>query len=87
MCYHKLTQTGKVIFRSTLQKVTNTELSTDELKESFMEFDAEIHLRLNADNYGYVISKLSPQYWAHILEEYPNFSEEFKRIFSNDDIL
>ena len=29
MCYHILTNTGKVISRSTVQRVTNIELSTD----------------------------------------------------------
>ena len=29
MCYHILTQTGKLISRSTVQRVTDIELSTD----------------------------------------------------------
>ena len=32
ICYHILTQTGKVISRSTAQRVMNIELSTDEVK-------------------------------------------------------
>ena len=47
MCYHILTQTGKVISRSMVQRFTNIELSTDEFKENFVKFDAYIHQRLN----------------------------------------
>ena len=43
ICYHILTQTGKVISRSTVQRVTNLELSTYEVKETFAKFDTEIH--------------------------------------------
>ena len=43
MCYHIITQTGEVISRSTVHRVTNLELSTDEVKETFVKFYAEIH--------------------------------------------
>ena len=39
MCYHLITQTGKVISIFTVQRVTNLELSTDEVKETFVNFD------------------------------------------------
>ena len=39
ICYHILTQTWKVISRSMVQQVTNIELSTDEVKETFAMFD------------------------------------------------
>ena len=51
-----------------------------------MKFDTEIHRRLKADNRGYKGSKPSPQDWADMLEEDPNFSEDFKRVFNNSDI-
>ena len=28
-----------------------------------------------------------PQDWENMLEEDPNFSEDFKRVFHNDDIV
>ena len=77
MCYHVLTQTGKVISGSMLQRVTNIELSTDEVKETFGNFDAEIHQRLKADNRGYKGSKPNQQDLADILEEDPDFAEDF----------
>ena len=46
MCYNILTQRGSVISRSTVQRVTNLEMSTREVKETFVKFDVEIHHRL-----------------------------------------
>ena len=86
ICYHILTQTGKVISISTVQQVTNLELSTDEVKETFVNFDTEIHQSLKADNRGYKGSKPSPQDWADMLEEDTDFPEEFKRVFNNANI-
>ena len=43
MCYNILTQTEKVIFVSTVQRITNIELSANEFKENFVDFDSEIH--------------------------------------------
>ena len=71
--------------RSTVNQVTNVELSTDEVKEIFVKSDAEIHRRIKADNRGYEGSKPSPQEWADMLERYPKFSEEFQRVFNNAD--
>ena len=60
MFYHILTQTGRLIFRSMLQHITNIELSTDEVKETFVKFDTEMHQILNTDKRGYEGSKPSP---------------------------
>ena len=38
VCYHILTQIGKVLSRSTVKWVKNIELSTDEVKETFVKF-------------------------------------------------
>ena len=69
MCYHILSQTGKVISISTEHWITNIELSPDEAKETFVKFDAEIHRRIKVDNCRYKRSKKSPKYWADMLEE------------------
>ena len=87
VCCQILTQAGTFISISMLQHIINIELSTDEVKETFAEFIAEI--RQSSKSYkreceGY---KTSPQYWVDMLEKYPDFSEEFKRVFSNSDIL
>ena len=51
-----------------------------------MKFDAEFCRRLKVGNRGYEGSKPSPQYWVDMLEEYPKFDEDFKRVFNNADI-
>ena len=53
ICYHILTHIGKVISRSTVQLVTNNELSTDEVKYNFVKFDNVIYQRLKVDNRQY----------------------------------
>ena len=50
-----------------------------------MKFDTKIHQRLKADNRGCEGSKTSPQDWADMLKEYPEFDKEFKRVFNNAD--
>ena len=86
MCYHILTQIGKVISLSTVNRVTNLELSTDKVKYNFVKFDKEIYQRLKVDNRRYKGFKPRPQYWADILEEDPDFADDFKRVFNNSDI-
>ena len=56
------------------------------MKETFVKFDAEIHRRLKADDRGYEGSKSNPQDWTDMMEEDPDFKEEFTRLFSNIDI-
>ena len=51
-----------------------------------MKFDTDIHQRLKANNCGYEGSKPITQDLAGMLEEYPNFAEDFKRVLNNADI-
>ena len=53
MCYHILMQTGSVISRSTVQRVTSLELEKKNIKEIFTRFDVEIHRRLKVEDRGY----------------------------------
>ena len=50
ICCHILTQTGKFIYRSTIHRVTNIDLSTDEVRENFTTFDTEVNQRLKSEN-------------------------------------
>ena len=56
------------------------------MKEMFVKFDADIHRRLKADDRGYEGSKPNPKDWADMMEEDPDFKEDFTRPFSNIDI-
>ena len=49
MSYWVLTQTGAVISRTTLQRITNLEKKTDEVRTSINEFDEEINRRFKKD--------------------------------------
>jgi hypothetical protein len=42
MSYWVLTQTGTVISRTTVQRITNLDKETDEVKQSVNEFDVEV---------------------------------------------
>ena len=52
-----------------------------------MNFDTQIHLRLKEGNRGYKGPKPSTQDLADILEEDPDFADDFKRVFNNTDII
>ena len=86
MTYYILTQTGTVVSRSTVQRVTNLELQETSVKEIFVKYDVEIHRRLKADDRGYEGSKPNPKDWADMLEEDPDFAEEFNKLFSDPNI-
>ena len=51
-----------------------------------MKFDVEIHRRLKADDRGYSGDKPKPEDWADLIEEDPEFAEEFAKVFNNKDI-
>ena len=87
MCYHVLTQRGTVISRSTVQRVTNLELSTAAVKDTFQKFDASISARMTTcgDN-GYNGDKPNPEHWAELMENDDDFRDEFNSIYNDDSI-
>eukprot|EP00957_Ditylum_brightwellii_P031514 2389760-Ditylum_brightwellii.AAC.1 len=86
MCYQILNQRGTVVSRSTVQWMTNLEQATEEVRETFVKFDAEIYQRLKADDRGYKESKLNPCDWSDVIEEDPDFAKEFRLVFNNQAI-
>ena len=86
MCYWILNQRGAVVSRSTVQRVTNLELSTSEVKDTFSKFDQVIHQKLKSEHRGYVGDKPNPDDWADLMEEDEDFREEFQKIYNNDNI-
>ena len=66
--------------------MTNLEKQTKEIKEMFVKFDVEIHRRLKADDRGYSGDKPKPEDWADLIEEDPEFVEEFAKVSNNKDI-
>ena len=51
-----------------------------------MKFDTGIQQQIRADNRGYKGPKPSSKDWADMLEEDPDFAEEFKSLFKNSNI-
>ena len=85
MCYYVLTQKGTVLSRTNVQRVTNLELQVESIKKIFDEFDKEISQYLNEDR-GYEGSKPKPEDWEDLIEEDPEFSDDFQSIFSDPEI-
>ena len=61
MCYHIINQNGKVISRSSVQRVTQLELQTDEYKTLFHDFDQSIRVRLKCKGRNYDGAKPYPE--------------------------
>ena len=86
MCFHILTQTGKVISRSTVQRVTELEKSTAATKDIFAQFDLAISNKLKLIDRGYSGDKPNPEDWTDLFDEDEDFREEFQNIYNNKDI-
>ena len=86
MCYHILNKNGKVISRSTVQRVPNLSMQLPNTQKTFDEFDAGIKAKLKLIDRGYVGDKPNPEDWSDLLDTDDDFREEFERIFNNTDI-
>ena len=86
MCYHVLNQRGVVVSRSTVQRVTNLEKTTSEMKDIFEKFDIAIQKKLNLIDKGYVGDKPNPEDWADLIETDEDFRDEFFQIFNDKNI-
>ena len=86
MSYWVLTQNATVISRTTVQRITNLEKETEEMKAGIKEFDAEISRRFKeeeVDDLGYDGAKPNPEDWTEYLQYDPDFQEEFNNIVSD----
>ena len=87
MCYHILNQNAEVVARSSVQRVTQLELQTDEYIKLFNTFDTAIETKLKIKHRTYNGAKPNPEDWADLMDSDPIFSEEFNRIYDNPDIM
>ena len=85
MTYHILTSKGTVVSRSTVQRVTHLELQIDEIKSIFEELEKKIATKLKHEQ-GYLGDKPDPNDWSDLIEDDPDFKEEFYKVFNNNDI-
>ena len=86
MCYWILNQCGAVISRSTVQRVTNLELSTPPIKDIFDKFDQKIHHKLQLKDCLYAGNKPNPDDWVDLMENDEDFREEFAHIYNDPRI-
>ena len=86
MCYWILNQRGAVISRSTVQRVTNLELSTSSVKDIFDNFDKKIHHKLKNEERGYVGNKPNPDDWADLMEDDEDFRDEFANVYNDSGV-
>ena len=86
MCFHILNQKGSVVSRSTVQRVTNLEISTSTVKDIFDKFDQAISLKLKSSDRGYEGDKPNPDDWADLIDTDEDFREEFQRIYNDVSI-
>jgi hypothetical protein len=70
-----LTQTGTVISRTAVQRITNLEEDTDEVKQSVNEFDVEVNRRFKEEekDFTYDGAKPNPEDWSELLENNAEF--------------
>ena len=85
MSYFVIKSNGEVISRSSVQRVTNLELETDENKAIFAEFDKSIAARFKEDVRKYNAEKPDLEHWADFAND-PDFVEEFQKVMDNPDI-
>ena len=84
MSYHVLTDTGHVVARTTVQRVTNLEMQEDVNILVFGAFDAEVRRRFKEDDLPDDDAKPNPADWAEFLEFDPDFQEEFNKIVNDE---
>ena len=87
MSYWVLTRTGAVISRTTVQRITNLEKETDEVRASINEFDVEISRRFKEEeDLTYDGAKPNPEDWSEYFENDPDFQEEFDQIVNDPKV-
>ena len=84
MSFWILTKNRTVQSRTTVQKITNLEKETNEMKVAITEFDCGINKRFKEeDNLGYDGAKPNVEDWSEYLQHAPDFQEEFENIVND----
>ncbi len=89
MSYWILTKQGTVISRTTVQRITNLEKETTEMKEATAELDRVISGRLKeefGEGLGYEGAKPNPADWSEYLDHDPDFQAEFDNIVNDVNV-
>ena len=86
MSYHVLPATGIPVSRTTVQRVTTLEKQTDANRQRFEAFDKAIAKRYKEDRLDNKGDKPNLADWSDLLENDPDFAEEFATTFDNPDV-
>ena len=86
MAYHILQSNGQVVSRSTVWRVTHLELETDAVKATFRQLDDELTRRFGDDDFPEEGHKVSPEAWADLRSQDPDFQEEFFRTYQDENL-
>jgi hypothetical protein len=86
MSYKILPRSGIPISRTTVQRVTELEKSTEANKARIISYDNVIAERFNEERLAKNGDKPDPTAWAGIIEMDPDFAEEFANTFDNPDV-
>ena len=88
MSYWVLTREGQVLSRTTVQRVTNLELKTNENITRYKEFDASVLERVgDAENLVYDgEGKVHPSDWVEDSQFDEEFMDEFNHVVSNANV-
>ena len=73
MCYHILQGNGQVTARSTVWKVTNLELLTEEIKLTFDDYDNSLKKIIATDAFPSDGDKPDPEAWADLMNSDNDF--------------
>jgi hypothetical protein len=88
MSYWILTDTGRVIARTTIQRITSLELTTDEVKQRCQDYDQHVAEILKDANH--IIphgDDIVLQDWNDLpIEDNPDFVDEFQNVVSDNEI-
>jgi hypothetical protein len=86
MSYYVLPSSGIPVSRTTVQRMTELEKSTEANKKRIIEYDAAIAARFKEERLGKTGDKPDPADWAQLIESDPDFAEEFARTFDNPEV-
>jgi hypothetical protein len=86
MSYKILPRSGIPVSRTTVQRVTELEKSTEANKARILAYDNAIAQRFKEERLAKNGDKPDPTAWAGIIETDPDFAEEFANTFDNPDV-
>ena len=86
MTYHILPESGIPIQAGTVQRVTEPEKNTDATKEKMKVFNDKISDKFKEGRLASGGTKPNLEEWEELLEDDPDFAEEFNRLYNNSDV-